>query len=535
MSKPTLPSAVSNVSLQRRQLFEAFNARDWRKVSVLAAQLLKYVANDADVHFVAGLAETELRRFGAAVRHLRDAVSLDPRRSEFSTNLARCLSLAGERDEAMAMANLARASEPLGPMTLNVLGSVYAALNAHDAALEALQKAAFLAPDNASIRYSLAASLIDNAALDEAASEIDACLSLNPHFWRAYLTRAHLKRQTPLTHHLVELQSLLDEQPASVEARAYLQLAMAKEREDLGDYVMAFEQLTRGKMAARESIKYSIKQDEALFAAIESANQSLSGSACHPSSEPIFVFGMPRTGTTLVERILSSHPDVCSAGELRDFGISLREAWGSSRPFGEAVADMEELGRIDWHRVGEIYLARARAAAGTGGTGARFVDKLPHNFLYAGFIAKTFPAAKLICLRRHPVDTCLANFRQLFSQKLPYYNYSFDLLDTGAYYIMFDRLMAHLKQAFPGRILEVSYEALVAQQASISRDMLRFCGLEWNDRCLNFEVNTLPVSTASAIQVRSKIYTDAICRWHNYRPQLAGLCALLEYAGISIE
>lgn len=526
---------MTDLAEQRRQLFQAFNRRDWPLASVLAASLLECLPRDADAHFVAGLAETEQGRLGLALQHFRRAHSLDPGRSEFSANLARGLSLSGARHEARVMADLSRESEPVSPTTLSILGSVYATLNANEASLEAFRRAATLAPTQASYRYSLATSLIDAGVFDEAVRELDACLSFNPHFWRAYLTRAHLGRQTPSTHHLVQLQTLLAQQPPGTEARAVLHLAMAKEYEDLDNYAAAFDHLIEGKRAARQAINYSIKHDQSMFSALERATPNLAGGRGHPSKEPIFVFGMPRTGTTLVERILSSHPEVWSAGELPDFGIALREVWGRDRPLGEGTVGIGSMDEIDWHRAGEIYLSRARSAARVPDIEARFIDKLPHNFLYAGFIAKTFPSAKLICLRRNPVDTCLANFRQLFSGKLPYYNYSFDLLDTGAYYILFDHLMSHWKMTFPGRILEVSYEALVDQQQSVTRKLLEFCELEWSESCLDFQSNVLPVSTASAIQVRSGIYQDAVQRWHKYRPQLKGLCLLLEQAGIAID
>ncbi len=520
---------------QRRELISAFNQRDWPRVMESATPLLELFPDDADIHFIAGLAETELGRLGPAVRLLRRAFLLDQRRSEFSANLARALLIAGIRHEAMVMADLAMDSEPVSPATLHVLGVVYSNLHAHEAALGAFRKAVALVPNHAPFRYSLATSLIDTGALDEAVSEIDACLALNPHFWRAHLTLAHLKEQTPSTHHLVRLESLLTDRSLESEARATLHLAAAKEHEDLGNYEVSFAHLTAGKKAAREGFSYSIKQDQSLFSALERATPHLGDSCGHPSSEPIFVFGMPRTGTTLVERILSSHPEVSSAGELPDFGIALRQVWGSDAPLGSELACVDQMGEIDWHRVGELYLSRARSAAGTNGLGMHFIDKLPHNFLYAGFIAKALPNAKLICLRRNPIDTCLSNFRQLFSGKLPYYNYSFDLLDTGAYYVMFAHLMAHWHQAFPGRILDVSYEALVNQQRATSQQMLSFCGLSWNELCMEFHENPLPVSTASSAQVRSKMYASAVHRWHQYKPQLAGLCSLLVQAGISVE
>jgi hypothetical protein len=247
------------------------------------------------------------------------------------------------------------------------------------------------------------------------------------------------------------------------------------------------------------------------------------------SREPIFVIGMPRSGTTLVERILSSHPQVQSAGELRNFMVALHQATAATPAFLLEPSFPERLRDLDWESLGRAYLDSTRPL--TGHT-PHFVDKLPHNFLYAGFIARALPEAKIVCLRRDPVDTCLSNFKQLFELNSPYYDYSFDLLDTGRYYLQFDRLMAHWARVLPGRILELQYEELVDDQAAQTRRLLDFCGLPWDEACLRFEENAAPVATASAVQVRSPMNRDSIGRWRRYESQVSGLLDILRAGGV---
>ncbi|HTD29549.1 MAG TPA: sulfotransferase, partial [Xanthomonadaceae bacterium] len=162
----------------------------------------------------------------------------------------------------------------------------------------------------------------------------------------------------------------------------------------------------------------------------------------------------------------------------------------------------------------------------------RFIDKLPHNFLYLGFITNALPNAKIICLRRNPLDTCLSNFREVFTPGSEFHNYSLDLLDTGRYYVLFDRLMAHWKRVFPGRILELQYETLVDTQEASTRQLLMHCELPWNNACLRFDRNEAPATTASSVQVRAPIHRDAIGRWKKYEAQLTALRDLLTGAGI---
>ena len=250
-----------------------------------------------------------------------------------------------------------------------------------------------------------------------------------------------------------------------------------------------------------------------------------------PNDEPIFVIGMPRTGTTLVERILSSHSDVSSAGELQNFGILFKRATGSTTG---PMLDLDTLGRvrnIDWKRLGRDYVQSTRPQTGSR---RRFVDKLPHNFLFAGFIAKALPNCRIVCLRRDPMDSCLSNFRQLFALGSAQYDYSFDLLDTGRYFVEFDRLVAFWKDMLPGRILEVDYEALVTNQGASTRQLLEFCGLDWDPACLDFHDNVAPVATASALQVRTPMNSGSVHRWKRYESDLAGLKSLLVAAGIEV-
>lgn len=308
-------------------------------------------------------------------------------------------------------------------------------------------------------------------------------------------------------------------------------MALGKEYEDCEDYPAAFTHYTMGKAAARRNLDYSIAQDEALFEAITKAFPAPQTVASgYPTHEPIFVIGMPRSGTTLVERIITSHPDVFSAGELMNFGLVLKRATGSQTT---QLLDADTIARaqkMDWAAIGANYLASTRPATGHM---PRFVDKLPHNFLYVGWITRALPNAKIICLRRDPLDTCLGNFRQLLPWQSPYYGYSFDLLDTGRYYAMFERLIAHWRRVLPGRIHEIRYEELVTSQDACTRRLLEFCDLPWHESCLHFEDNTAPVNTASAVQVRKPVYHSALQRWRKYEPQLAELRAVL--CGQSID
>jgi hypothetical protein len=314
----------------------------------------------------------------------------------------------------------------------------------------------------------------------------------------------------------------------------YLNIALAKECEDLGDYPAAFEHYSRGKAVGHDARRRSIERDEAIFERLMQSFPAapVQTSPGDPGDAPIFIIGMPRTGTTLLDRILSSHPDVHSAGELEVFPAILQRASGSSMPILLDPQLPVRVSGLDWQRLGADYLAATQSHAGHA---PHFIDKLPHNFLYAGFIARALPNAKIVCLRRDPMDTCLGNFRHLFEQESSYYDYAFDLRDTGRYYVGFDRLMRHWQRVFPGRIFELHYEELVESQEAVTRQLLDFCGLPWNDACLQSERNASPVNTPNAWQVRAPVYRSALGRWKHYEPQLRELRELLEGSGIALN
>lgn len=504
----------------------AANAGDWPRAQHLAMHLLREAPAHPDVNFVAGLAASYLQQAPLAVACLERAVRLAPGRADWLAQYARALALDGRTDDARTIADRAAALSPEDAVTLDTLGVVYTQAGEYERAADLFRKVIGIDPDRASYRFNHATSLVFAGALQEAEAELEACLERDPRYWKAHLTLAQQSKQTEERNHLERLERALA-QVDDRHAEMYVCLAIAKELEDLQRYPEAFRYFARGKSAGR-SPAYSPARDAALFDAVERGFPgAASPAAGYPHPAPIFIFGMPRTGTTLVERIVSSHADVQSAGELLDFPRVFRQASASREP-GLLAPDIFARARHDWRTLGEAYAAATRRQARGR---LRFTDKLPHNFLYAGHIANALPEAKLVCVRRDPVDTCLSNFRQLLSPDSAFYDYSFDLLDTGRYYLRFARLMDFWQRVLPGRILEVRYEDLVADQEGQTRRLLDFCGLAWDPACLAFQRNESRVATASAVQVRAPLYASSVRRWERYRSELGPLLALLGAAG----
>jgi Flp pilus assembly protein TadD len=517
---------------QFERAVQAFNQRKFRQALELALTLLPQAPDHAELNYLAGMSAMELQQMNPALEHLHRAAKLQPARADYVTQFAKALSLVNMSADAAKIATHAMTLSPLDAQALDTLGVVFTRANAHEHATRLYERAAATSPDVPAFRYNLAKSLVFLGRMDDAERELETCLTRSPGTWGAHLTLSQLRRQTPERNHLGRLHALLSENASSPAAQLNLHLALAKEYEDLADYPTALRHLVAGKSAGASMRPYTPQRDQDLFdQIIRHSPRPQPASAGCDSSEPIFIVGMPRSGTTLVERILSSHPDVHAAGELQNFALACKRVSGSPT---QDLLDAETVARashLDWRRLGQDYLDSTRPDTSLK---PHFIDKLPHNFLYLGAIANALPNAKIICLRRDPMDTCLSNFRQLFGTMSWNHDYSYDLLNTGRYYILFDRLMAHWKQQFPGRILEVQYEALVESQEVGSRELVAFCGLPWHDACLHFEDNQAPATTASAVQVREPIYRRAIQRWKAYGDGLDALQDLLRAGGIQL-
>lgn len=498
---------------------------------LVARRLMTQLPGHAGVQFVAGVAALGSRQLGVAVDYLREAVRLNPHRPDYLAQLARAHAGVGNMSAAHEAADCALHLGPKDALSFDTIGVVLTQANAHGLAARAFEEAVERMPERASYHYNLATSLTFLGEIERAEREHEACLRIESGFWKAHLALSQLRRQTVENNHLPRLRRLLQQHAKEDAAAAvHLNLAISRELEDLGNYAESFEHLVAGKSILARHRKYESGRDEKLFdeilAAFDSAPVQATG---FESDEPIFVVGMPRSGTTLVERILCSHPHVHSAGELNNFPLQTKRVSGSST---NSMLDHDVLLRtrgLDWRTLGRAYIDSTRP--GTGST-PRFVDKLPHNFQYVGHILNALPNARIICLRRDPMDTCIGNFRQLFALESPFYDYSFDILDTGRYFILFDKMMKRWAEIFPGKVLDVHYERLVADQERVTRELLEYCNLSWNDACLRFHENEAPSATASAVQVREPLHARFQGRWRKYGKSLEPLRELLLQAGL---
>lgn len=512
----------------------ALKRGDLSAAAIAARELALAEPDRSTGYFLLGIVAAEAGQIAKAIPLIEAAVERRPE-AEHLAQLAKLLILLRRDGEAAEAAARALTLAPDDPLTLDTIGCVLTRLGRHEEALAPFAAAVAAEPGNLDYRYNLAAANGFTGRVEEARTHYEEILSRDPGNARTHYALAILSRQTTEANHVPRLQAALaaTERP---EDALRIRYALAKELEDIGD-ADAFQHLSAANAEHKHAIRYDFAQDAAIFDAIEAlfagGTSALAAGPGDPDPAPIFVVGMPRTGTTLVDRILSSHRDVGSAGELQAMPLAVKQLAGTqSRTVIDPVT-IAASGGIDPAAIGGTYLARASHHRPEGT--ARFTDKLPANFLYIGHIARALPDARIVCLRRNPMDTVWSNYKNLFASQSAYYAYSYDLMDTARYYLRFDRLMRLWESLFPGRVLQLSYEQLVAEQEGQTRRLLEHCGLAWDDACLSFHENSAAVATPSAAQVRRPLNADGVGKWRSHSEALHEVASWLEAQGIKIE
>ena len=508
--------------------------RDYRQAHALCMQALQSDPSQGEPYFLLGVLAADHDNHAKAIELFDRSAALGADAAEALASKARSLIALNHRDRALAAAEEAAALAPSAASVVDTIGVVFSRAGLHARALPFYEQAVDAAPKSARLRYNLAVARQFAGKMDEAREAYEACLKLDPSDTRALTGLVQVSRQTPERNHLPRLVAVYEQLSARTEdgqADALLHIchAIAKTYEDLGQQSEAMVWLARGKAAKLSALDYDFTVDAGLFdAAMETAAYPLAPGT--ETAAPVFIVGLPRTGTTLVDRILSSHQQMTSAGELTDFALCLKRQLNTPSRY---VLDRETLGAAagaDMNKLGRDYISHVQRTLNIQG---RFVDKMPLNAFYVPLILKALPNARVICLRRHPLDTVLSNYRQLFATTFSYYNYALNLETAAHYYAGFDRMIAHFRQTLPAdRLTEIHYEAIIADQETETRRLLDFCGLEFDPACLAFHENAAPVATASSVQVRKPLYSSSLGRWKKVEAELAPAMAILRDAGL---
>lgn len=510
---------------QIRRLKKGLNGiteREYETVHTNAIKMIHTNINDAVPYCLLGLIASDHGNHIKSDDLLKRAIALDSTCVYYHAYSARILTTLGQQNQAKYAADQAAGLPLNDPSIADMIGVVYARIGFHEKAVAFFNKAVALDNKPANYHYNLAAAQQFLGRFEHAKIAYRDTISRDENHHRAWSSLISLEKQSKDANHLETLFTLFDCHSDDENARLHFGHAIAKTLEDVGQHEDSFNWLLKAKQAKRDATKVKQFDYPALFAAAKcSAPPKTPPSIEANQSMPIFIFGLPRTGTTLVDRILSSHAHVTSAGELNMFASLVKTATHTKSNLVMDAETLAHASQMNMDEIGHEYIANTRDLVRKS---KYMTDKMPLNFFYAGLIHRAFPNARMIVLRRGAMDSCLSNYRQLFTVQYSYYNYTYDLQDTADFYKRFDDLMNHWRQTLPAnRFMEVHYEDIVFDQKNQTRRLLNFCDLPWDANCLDFHKNTAPVSTASSVQVRQPLYSGSIGRWKKYGNKLDNL------------
>ena len=478
----------------------------------------------AAFHFNLGLALQRQEMWDKASEAFRQALKINPDRGEALSNLGQSLHKLDRLDEAITCFHKSLVIQPDHIIALNNLGLCLQDKRQLGDAVKTFRKAIEINPGFHEAHNNLGNVMEEQGHMEEAHASFRRAIKIKPDFVEAYRHLITSQKNTEYSQEMKAMENLLERPNLPETEKMHLSFGLAKAYEDLKDYEKSFDFVLEGNRLKRLSYDYATQLNETYFSHLketfDTAFFDLRKEWGCQDETPIFIVGMPRSGTSLVEQILASHPLVVGAGELMDLStVCHRHEKVKSRVFPGSVLDQD---MEEFSSMGADYVEKLRIHSSS----ARYVtDKLPGNFPLIGMIKAILPTARVIHCRCDPVDTCLSIFKNYFLGEHPY---AYEMTELGAYHKLYRDLMAHWHGVLPGFVHDVDYEKLVTDPENQIRSLLDACGLPFDEACLSFYKTERPVRTVSVVQVRQPMYKDSVQAWKRYETQLQPLIAALK-------
>ncbi|MFT3805762.1 tetratricopeptide repeat-containing sulfotransferase family protein [Arenimonas sp.] len=533
-SVPNDPSRgqANPTSIAWQQAERAYNAGDFDAALRAGERVLDKEPLHSPAHLMLANLRSHRDEYRLSTRHaLQAAEKMGVQSLQHIAAVTLRLITVGEYERAFAVIRKIDPRAVKAPPFLVEFAQQLSLIEQHEDALRYLDAAISYGIQADSVGYIRGNYLKFLGRLDEAAAEYERALAINPNFAYAHWALAYLGAGGDPAPRIDRIRRTLAATADDHPDRAYLQYALFRELDGIDATREAWQALAAGAASKRRRVEYDAAAETALLDRLAAACGAdfLRASVIDPSAKiPIFVLGMPRTGTTLLERILGGNRDVTLCGELNDFRMQFK--WASDHHCLGFIDEtgIARLADVDFDELGQRYLQHVGWR--TPST-RHFSDKNPGNFILAGLILRALPQAKIVHLRRGAMDSCFSNLKELFAANA--HPYSYDFQDLAAHYRNYSRLMAHWHSIAPGRILDVHYEAMVSDPDTEARRVMDYCGLDYRPEQIRVEDSALPVSTASSAQVRQPIHRRNIGGWKRYADALAPLERLLEGADSS--
>ena len=522
----------ANLSQLSAAARRAVQLGDWATVSACAGRIRKLDKKSPEGYFLSGLVEKARGRSSQAMAAFSKAITLDAGRYDAAVELANLYAQLLRHDETLNLLKRYESRLANSPLYLDMAANIYTRLGLHANAWPLYQRANELQPELDQFQANLAACAVFQGKIKEAKLNYHGLLQRYPNHQRNHYELSRLEKAIDSSH-VEQMQEVLNATRLPPEKNIFLYYAIGKELEDLERWQEAFHYYKLGGDAVTRVVDYDVGIDiEVINKIIEVcssewlAAEKRRGGSDKLQKTPIFIVGLPRTGTTLTERVVSSHSQVESAEETYILQQMIRRVSGVHSPESMSPVMIEAAAKKNIRLIAEAYLHAVNYKLSDR---PFFIEKYPENFLYLGFIAKAFPNARIIHLQRNPMDSCFALYKQSF------FKYAYTLENLGRYYVAYDRLRCHWREVLKDRLIEVEYESLVADQEGQIRILLEKLGLDFEQACLDFDQNKTPSATASAVQVREKVHSRSVHKWKKFATELQPLKDHLESSGIGVD
>ena len=510
--------------------FKALQENNIREASAICHKLLKSKPDLVEAHFLVGLIALERKDRKTAIQAFGSVTTLDKTHSVAWVHLSKEFIDSGQINRADQALKEAVKYGCDNHVVQSLMGYIYTKLGDYQSAEFWQSKASTTIADNLPYTVNHAYSLLYLGKIEECKAKLKKVFKQLPDHSQSHFILA-TARKAKTYDHVEELERLTKQDGLQPADSAFLYYALGKEYEDLQEWEKAFSAFENGANARRSIIQYNEGVESTAFEALEKtytkewlASQE---EGCEDIS-PVFILGQPRTGSTLIERVISSHSLVHSAGELQQFSMSLRRLADHRDPEWFSSEFISQAAELSGNKIGEMYLKTSEKMRGDL---PHFVDKMPSNYRFIPLILKAFPNAKIIHVKRNPMDACFASYKQLFSDA---YGHSYDQKEMARHHARYYHLMECWRERFPDRFLDVEYEDVVRDIESNAKKMIDYMDLPWEDGCLDFHKQDVLVATASTVQVREPAHSRSIDRWKKYENQLAPMVDELVKCGIDV-
>jgi len=536
MTGNKMTNKLTQISMAARK---AVQLQDWATVANCANEILRQDMNSAEGYFLTGIVERVSQKPVLAAQAFEKALALDADRYDAAIELANQYVVSQRNSEAVELLEKYESAMGNSPMYLDLAGTIYSDVGLSQKAWPLYKKANELQPGIDLFQANLAACGVYLGKIDEAKTIYGSLLKRFPGHRRNHHQLSRMAKATDFAH-IDQMKQLIRNSDDPPKRNIFLYYAIGKELEDLEQWDECFEYYKKGGDAVTSVANYDVAQDIELIDKIievcnsdwlqEEPENGTSAALSNDSGKtPVFIVGLPRTGTTLAERILSSHSQVESVGETQFLQTVLRQESGIESIDTMNPAMVKALVNKDMGLIAKGYLDKMNYRLGNE---PLFIEKLPFNFLFLGYIAKAWPNARIIHLGRNPMDACFSMYKQVFTWA---YKFSYSLEGLGRYYVAYDRMRKHWQELLKDRMINLEYESLVADSEGQTRILLDKLGLDFEQACLDFDQNKTPSATASSVQIREKAHTRSVNKWKKFEQQLQPLKDHLVAAGISVD